>query len=340
MSLFDVHGSMQGRPNGVADADDALATVTDEALAAFLDDVRVLATAPAPEPTGDLAVLLRDGFAPVAPAPRPAARPTARLRRWASRAGVLTAPLGMKIAAAATAAAATFGGAAALGVLPDGLQQWASDVAGIINVQIPDGRPPVEPVSLDAADTASDVSRERDVESTAASVFVDDFLRGDRVAHQRWGGGDDRDRARDAEDAADGGRNRAEDAADDRRDAAEDDRDEAEDRADDDRDEAKGRADAKRDAAEDDRDEAKDRADDDRDEAKDRADDERDEADDAEDDADDAVDDAEDAADGAEDDAEDAADDADDAKDAKDAKDAAADLAEDAEDDAEDAKDD
>ena len=299
MSLFDVHPDMQGR-SSVADADDALTGVTDPALAAFLADVRVLATAPAPEATGDLAIVLRDGFEPVVPARRPAAPRTAPLRRWASRTAILGAPLGLKIAAAATAAAATFGGAAAVGALPDGLQQWASDVARTVDVTIPDGRGLAGVTSFDPARPGREMPLSKAADR-AAPAAVDDYLRGDTAV--------ERDAQRAEVDAPEERRDRAEDAADDERDAAED-------RADDERDAAEDARDDERDAAEDQREAAEDRADDEADATEDRADDQADAEEDRTDERADAAEDAErEAAEQAEDAAEEAEDRADEAQD-------------------------
>ncbi|CAN5355493.1 hypothetical protein BH11ACT1_BH11ACT1_02000 [soil metagenome] len=105
------------------------------ALTALVAMLRESAEAPGPRPTDALATLLRTGRAPGAVAPRPFAASKAvplavRLRRLMSRAAALG--LAAKIALTAGVAVASVGTAAAVGGLPSGVQERASETLGHI----------------------------------------------------------------------------------------------------------------------------------------------------------------------------------------------------------------
>ncbi|HEX5332774.1 MAG TPA: hypothetical protein VFW79_09025 [Cellulomonas sp.] len=107
----------------------------DPALTALVAMLRESAEAPGPRPTDALATMLRTGRAPGAVTPRPVAASTAvplavRVRRLTSRAAALG--LAAKIALTAGVAVASVGTAAAVGGLPAGVQERASETLGHI----------------------------------------------------------------------------------------------------------------------------------------------------------------------------------------------------------------
>jgi hypothetical protein len=103
-----------------------LSEMPHDPLDAFLDDLRsAAADTPTPAVGDELAVLFRDGAAPVvspAPAPRP--------RRWSVRAAVAGAVAGL-----------TFGGLGIAGALPGPVQRGVADVARQVGVELPDDEP-------------------------------------------------------------------------------------------------------------------------------------------------------------------------------------------------------
>ncbi|PVU82832.1 hypothetical protein DDP54_07235 [Cellulomonas sp. WB94] len=127
---------------GVRDSDEELlrgrAINADPALTAFVAMLRESAEVPGPRPTDALATLLRTGRAPgavSAPAPIPVAAWTAvpfavRVRRLTSRVAALG--LAAKIALTAGVAVASVGTAAAVGAVPDAVQERATQTLGHI----------------------------------------------------------------------------------------------------------------------------------------------------------------------------------------------------------------
>ena len=346
MSRFDVFGGMRSRRGADARTHDVLQSAEhDDVLGPVLSGVRALSSGAAPDPQGDLLVMLTEGFTPPPPTPLAPRRPVARTRRWFARLAVVTTPLTLKIAAVTTvAAAATVGGLAVTGSLPDGPQRWLSDAAATVNIQLPRPASDVPTSAVDAvvvplSGAPADKTRADEDGQDPAAVIVPPSMRDDDHGDAAEDAADDRWDAR--EDAAD----EAEDDAEDRRDAQEDAADEADDAAEDAEDATDDRRDAQEDAAEDAEDAVddhgdaqEDAADDAEDAVEDGVDADDDAADDAAEDADDAVEEQEDAADEAADKAED---DADDARDAdEDASRETAEQAEDEADGSEDAADD
>lgn len=132
MSLFDDDKIMRA---GDEELLRGTAVNADPALTALVAMLRESAEAPGPQPTDALATLLRTGRAPGTVAPRPVAASTAvplavRVRRLTSRAAALG--LAAKIALTAGVAVASVGTAAAVGALPAGVQERASETLGHI----------------------------------------------------------------------------------------------------------------------------------------------------------------------------------------------------------------
>ena len=109
---------------------------SDPCLRDVMQGLRAMATTPPPTPAGELELLLTDGFVPQQP--RAPKRRLERARRWTLRTAVLAAPLGLKIAGASIAAAATFGGLAASDALPQPVERWVDSVIERVSA---DGEP-------------------------------------------------------------------------------------------------------------------------------------------------------------------------------------------------------
>ena len=140
----DVHLNEMSRHSDDQSRDD-LWPAGDPALAAFVDDLRTIASGPAPEPRPGLVTVMRQG--PSVPTVSPPGRRKMLVK-------TIVGSLAAKLAFGVGAAAASVTAAGAVGVLPDPAQHAvASVVEATTPFALPD--PSAGPVSKDVSDSTS-----------------------------------------------------------------------------------------------------------------------------------------------------------------------------------------